>query len=151
MEKTGEGEERGRYLARGQVAFFTHTSTTAPLKEQTFRDYTKTQRSLLYSLICSARWINPSIFAAKVHEFRRPPSLYHDFLLHRFCVFCSVYRHRDRCFPVKIPGQVSPAIADAPGFPILPLGCQPNELVKLLLAYGIYFALLYPSPTFPSL
>lgn len=59
-KKRGSG--RGRYLAGGQVAFF----TTAPLKEQSFRDYTKTQRSLLYSLICSARWINPSIFAARV-------------------------------------------------------------------------------------
>ena len=118
--KDSRGKKGGRrYLARRQRYVVGLRFSASPLKRN-FRDYTKTQRGLLYSLIRSGRWINPSIFTASPHTASFPCSLSLSLSLSvclyicvcacislfRFlyaavlalCVFWSVYRHCDRCF-----------------------------------------------------
>lgn len=120
VEKTGEEGP----ISGTRTGCVFHHHHHGPIERADFsRLYAKTQRSLLYSLICSARWINPSIFAARVARRVSSSSL---FLYHpsssstgSVCsgLFTDIVTDVSRENPGKFRQQLP-----APGFPILPQG-----------------------------
>ena len=141
--KDSRGKKGGRrYLARRQRYVVGLRFSASPLKRN-FRDYTKTQRGLLYSLIRSGRWINPSIFTASPHTASFPCSLslslslslsVYTYVCVRvsrssvsftppfwLCVCSGLFTDTVTDVSRENPRASSPpAIADGPGFRILP-------------------------------